>query len=169
MLKIFVAHPYKALRIDDYRAALKEVEKDFPGCKFIYADEEITSDYILDKIERMIIESDISLYDLTSWNPNVALELGLAFGLKRTFYILFNPSHDSQEVPSDIRGKERVEYRSMTELRAKVSIIVRNHLKSKSPDVTDEYASLKEKIKEYVVAKGPVSVKELAPPSTCWG
>ena len=161
MFKVFVAHPYKSIPIEDYRSALKEVEKENPGCKFTYADEEITSDYILEKIEKMILESDISLYDLTTWNPNVALELGLAFGLKRKYYILFNPKQDASEVPSDIRGIERVEYGSMTELRSKVTLIIRKHMIMAKTDVKNEYSSLKEKIKSHILSKGPVSIAQL--------
>jgi DNA-binding MarR family transcriptional regulator len=62
-----------------------------------------------------IAKSDYSIFDLSNWNPNVALELGLAEGLKKkpqkNYYILLNTKR-SKEVPSDIRGIQRLEYTS---------------------------------------------------------
>jgi hypothetical protein len=40
---------------------------------FKFADEQITNQYILAKISNYIREHDISLFDITEWNPNVAL------------------------------------------------------------------------------------------------
>jgi hypothetical protein len=62
-----------------------------------------------------ITKSDFSIFDLSNWNPNVALELGLAEGLKKqpgkNYYIVLN-TRRSSEVPSDIRGIQRLEYTS---------------------------------------------------------
>ncbi len=62
-----------------------------------------------------MVKSDFSIFDLSGWNPNVALELGCAEGLKRNsakdYYMLLN-SRRSTEVPSDIRGLQRLEYTS---------------------------------------------------------
>jgi len=62
-----------------------------------------------------IRKSDFSMFDLSDWNPNVALELGIAEGLKKNpgknYYILLN-TRRSKEVPSDIRGLQRLEYTS---------------------------------------------------------
>jgi hypothetical protein len=62
-----------------------------------------------------IAKSDYSIFDLSNWNSNVALELGLAEGLRRKpgkdYYILLN-TRRSTEVPSDIRGIQRLEYTS---------------------------------------------------------
>jgi hypothetical protein len=56
-----------------------------------------------------------SIFDLSDWNPNGALELGLAQGLKKkpgkTYYIVLN-TRRSDNVPSDIQGVHRLEYTS---------------------------------------------------------
>jgi predicted nucleotide-binding protein len=161
LFHIFVAHPYKAFPMDDYRAALKDLENSFKGVRFVYADEEITSDYILEKIEKMILAADLSLFDVTSWNPNVALELGLAYALKRKFYILFNPQHDGNEVPSDIRGIERIEYGSLSQLKSKLSIVLAKIVKVSASDVSSEYDAMKEKIKDYLSKSGPVGISKI--------
>jgi predicted nucleotide-binding protein len=161
-MKIFVAHPYKAIAIDDYRAAFKDLEKQFKNVKFVYADEEITNDYILEKIERMILEADFSLFDVTTWNPNVALELGLAYGLKRQIYILFNPTMDSSEVPSDIRGKERIQYNSYSELKTKMTLVLQKHLQAESKTIANEYDTIKQKINAFIGQHNRVGSSQIA-------
>jgi hypothetical protein len=65
---------------------------------------------LLETIKELIVEADFSLFDLSGWNANVALELGLAHGLRRKpYYILSNRSMNS-DVPSDIQGLQRIEY-----------------------------------------------------------
>jgi hypothetical protein len=71
--------------------------------------------YLLDVTRENVLKSDFSIFDLTDWNPNVALELGLAQGLKKTpgkpYYIVLN-TRRSENVPSDIQGLQRLEYTS---------------------------------------------------------
>jgi hypothetical protein len=62
-----------------------------------------------------VIKADFSIFDLSDWNGNVALELGLAQGLRKTpgkpYYILLN-TRRSANVPSDIQGIQRLEHTS---------------------------------------------------------
>lgn len=106
--QVFVAYPYSFSRAD-YRRVYKEVGK-VHGVKFTYADERITNKQILDKIIRMLDEAEFGIFDVTTWNPNVALELGIAMGAKLDYYIAFNPTIDQQAVPSDLGGIDRLEY-----------------------------------------------------------
>jgi hypothetical protein len=111
---IFVAYPYSFAEAD-YRRPFTDLEADF-GVKFVYADAEITSQHILDKITTMIRDSRFSLFDITGWNPNVTLELGIAIGHRQEYYLLFNPSHDRTDVPADLGGLDRIQYTSYTGL-----------------------------------------------------
>lgn len=111
---IFVAYPYSFPEAD-YRRPFKDLETDF-GVKFVYADAQITSQHILDKITGMIRESRFSLFDITDWNPNVTLELGIAIGHRQEYYLLFNAGHDKTEVPSDLGGLDRIQYTSYASL-----------------------------------------------------
>src|SRR4051794_14716275 len=112
--KVFVAYPYSISRAD-YRKAFREVGKAY-GVEFTYADEKITNLQILEKIGSMIDEAEFSVFDVTTWNPNVALELGLARGKEVDYYILFNPSVREGDVPSDLGGIDRLQYTDYTEL-----------------------------------------------------
>lgn len=111
---IFVAYPY-SFDEADYRRPFSDLEADF-GVKFVYADAQITSQHILDKITTMIRDSRFSLFDITGWNPNVTLELGIAIGHRQEYYLLFNPDHDKTDVPSDLGGLDRIQYTSYSSL-----------------------------------------------------
>ncbi|CCV12229.1 hypothetical protein MESS4_380003 [Mesorhizobium sp. STM 4661] len=139
-LSVFVACPYKIFPLDDYKATFSSVSKTYP-VTFKFADEQITSDHILHKITEYIRSSDISLFDITGWNPNVALELGIAIGLSKRYFILLNPRLDqNQEVPSDIKGIDRIQYISNSDLEAKLMILIRQEappLTSRSDSASD--------------------------------
>lgn len=64
----------------------------------------------------MIRDSRFNLFDITGWNPNVTLELGIAVGHRQEYYLLFNPGHDELEVPSDLGGLDRIQYTSYSSL-----------------------------------------------------
>jgi hypothetical protein len=117
--KIFVAYPFRFPK-DDYRRPFKELAKAF-NVKFEFADDEITNRQILDKITRMILSSRFTLFDITTWNPNVSLELGIAIGQRRDYYLLFNPDIEGPDVPADLGGIDRLQYTTYTELETALS------------------------------------------------
>jgi hypothetical protein len=116
MPTVFVAYPYSISKAD-YRGVYTQITNEF-GVQFTYADEEITNKHILEKIGRMMSEADFGLFDITYWNPNVALELGLAIGKGYEYYILWNPTVDQDKPPSDIGGIDRIEYKDYAQLGA---------------------------------------------------
>ena len=78
--QVFVAYSYRHLDKRDYRRVFERVGKKFE-VTFVFADERISSLHILQKIANYIKESQFGIYDITAWNPNVTLELGLALGM----------------------------------------------------------------------------------------
>ena len=62
--------------------------------KFVFADERIQNVHMLEKIRGYIVDSVFGIYDISGWNPNVALELGLALGLASPACIAFRPEED---------------------------------------------------------------------------
>lgn len=122
--QVFVAYPYSFSKAD-YRKVFRDVGKRF-GVQFTYADEKITSLQILEKIEGMMTEAEFSLFDVTTWNPNVALELGLARGMGSEYYILFDPARgDKRDVPSDLGGIDRMQYTDYASLEEAVARLMR--------------------------------------------
>jgi hypothetical protein len=70
----------------------------------------------LRKIHGMIEAADFGIFDITTWNPNVTLELGIAVGANRDYYIAFNPTVDQAEPPADLGGIDRIQYTDYAEL-----------------------------------------------------
>jgi len=108
---VFVGHPFAGrFPVKKFRAIFKELP-----FQVIYGNTHLQTKHLLQLMKGNIAKADYSIFDLSNWNSNVALELGLAEGLKkkptRTYYILLNTKR-SKEVPSDIRGIQRLEYTS---------------------------------------------------------
>ncbi len=109
MPSVFVACPY-----DEKKFKFSSFKKELASLPFSieYADTNLETKHLMEKIKRLIKAADFSFFDLSSWNPNVALELGLAEGVKSSYYILVN-SKMNKDVPSDIKGIQRIEYSSL--------------------------------------------------------
>lgn len=115
--QVFVAYPYTIYDKADYRRPFNDLAKAL-NVTFVFADEKITTLHILQKIADYIRSSRFGIYDISGWNANVTLELGLAYGLNEKAYIISNPKqHQAGEVPADLRGIDRIQYTSFSELQ----------------------------------------------------
>lgn len=117
--KVFVAYSYRLYPDEAFRQTFKTVGTAFQ-IEFVYADERITNEHILDKISRMIQEARFSIFDISDWNPNVTLELGIARGSGRRWFIAIDPSKATGEIPeapADLRGFDRIQYSTFSELQ----------------------------------------------------
>ncbi len=104
---VFVGCPYTPVRtFKRLRQALDRVP-----LEFLYADSSIATQHVLERIRRGITRTDYGLFDITDWNANVTLEVGLAEGLNKNYYILFRPSRKKSEPPADLKGLQRFQYR----------------------------------------------------------
>ncbi len=104
---VFVGHPFAGrFPVKKFRKIFKELP-----FKVIYGNTDLQTEHLLDVMRASVLKSDFSIFDLSDWNPNVALELGLAQGLKKkpgkTYYIVLN-TRRSENVPSDIQGVQRL-------------------------------------------------------------
>lgn len=125
---IFVGHPYGFYDRDDrdYRAVFSRVGKK-RRVDFLFANQKITNDLVVAKIRGHIRASDFSIFDLTGWNPNVAFELGMAHEIPGAQWrICFNPEEGKTDVPSNMRGIDRFEYRSFAELEERLDGLLRD-------------------------------------------
>jgi hypothetical protein len=130
---IFVAYAYTLYDKKDYRNAFSSLEKDY-GVTFIFADQKITNMHILQKIRSYIQACDFSIFDISGWNPNVTLELGIALTMSNNWYICFNPHKTPvEEVPSDIKGIDRIEYTGFTELNEKLTVLLEQRYPKTQP------------------------------------
>ena len=108
----FVAHEFSKQKRDDLRKAIEEAFRG-SGLKAYYADIEVRQKHILEKIEERILITQFGIYDVTNSNPNVCLELGIARGAKKPYYI----THEKDtKLPADLQGLDRIEYESYKQL-----------------------------------------------------
>lgn len=106
----FVGCPYSPKATYE---ALKKALQRVP-IEFLYADNSIKTKHVLDRIRAGIVRADFCLFDITDWNANVTLELGLAEGLNRDYYVAFKPGRGAKkEPPSDLKGLQRFQYSGM--------------------------------------------------------
>lgn len=62
------------------------------------------------KICELIQKSQLIIADITEWNPNVSLEIGLALGLDKPVILLLSLSRKGAKAPSDLQGIEYLNY-----------------------------------------------------------
>jgi hypothetical protein len=86
--------------------------------------------------------SDFSLFDISGWNPNVTLELGIAIADSDNWYICFNPEKTPvSEVPSDIKGIDRIQYSSFSELEEKLTALLEQRYPKEIRQPLEDYIS----------------------------
>ncbi|MDG6913402.1 MAG: hypothetical protein JRN35_10035 [Nitrososphaerota archaeon] len=137
--QFFVAHPYRGdFPSEEFREALASIENEF-RVRFFYADKVLTADYLLTKLKNSIQSSGRSLFDVTYWNPNVTLELGLAYGLgeKDRILISLNTSlHGAERVPSDLAGIDRLEYSDFPDFKTQ---FIEKHIETRFLPTSVQY------------------------------
>ena len=147
--QVFVAYPYGIMDRKDYRGVFTRLGRAY-GVDFVYADEKLTNKQIADKIRRQIKGADFSLFDISGWNANVAFELGMAYEMPGVdWYICFNPDKGGgAEVPSNLRGLDRIQYGGFVELQEKLTPLMERWYPLDTRVTLNEFA---EKIKEGVI------------------
>ena len=102
---VFVGCPYsKPFDFKGFKRALDRIP-----FRWYYANTSLSTKHLLGILTSYIRVVDFCVFDISTWNPNVALEIGLAEGLQVDYYILSN-SRLKKNVPSDIQGLQRIEY-----------------------------------------------------------
>lgn len=125
---IFVGHPFRGpFPVADFRASVARACADI--AQPVYADDQFQTVHILDKIESLIRSSDLTLFDISGWNPNVTLELGIAWGVEVEVIMSFNPSiYQDDDAPSDLKGIERIEWDSFDALETRLRAVLQQFL-----------------------------------------
>jgi hypothetical protein len=115
---VFVGCPYSdKFNFTGFQAALERIP-----FRWYYADTSLTTKHLLGILTSYIRVVDFCIFDISTWNANVALEIGLAAGLGVDYYILLNRKL-SKGVPADIQGLQRIEYESVSSLDATTGLI----------------------------------------------
>lgn len=102
-IQCFVIMPFLAELNYFYLYMKRHIEEKY-DIKCLRADEKILTIAILDKINKIISESDIIIADCSGRNANVMYELGIAHAHMKNVILL--TKDDISTVPSDIRHYE---------------------------------------------------------------
>lgn len=78
------------------------------GLRVERGDHNVLTKAIMDKIRDQIIEADVLLGDITSGNPNVFYEIGLAHAFGKP--VIFLTQDDPASAPVDVRQFESIHY-----------------------------------------------------------
>lgn len=132
--EVFVAHHFIKEELDDFRSV---IEKVLGGHNLIpyYTDQDLGPCHILCKICRKIRNTQFGIYDISNEkctgkpNPNVTLELGMAYGFGKHALLT---ARKGSRILSDISGFDRIEYQSykelFEELNKKMDKFLNNHV-----------------------------------------
>ena len=102
---VFVGCPYGGkFKFSSFKSTLDKIP-----FRFFYADTRLQTKHLLEILRKYIATADFCVFDISTWNPNVALEIGIAEGMDAEYYILVNRKL-SKGVPADIQGIQRIEY-----------------------------------------------------------
>lgn len=161
--EVFVAYPWSLYEDRGmYKKTYTDLEKALK-VKFLFAEQQVTSGHILDKIIGMIEGSAFGIFDVSSWNANVTLEYGIARGLNAEAFIAFNPDKtDPLDVPSDVRGYDQLRYTSLSELSDSVSKVVVSQLGIESKKERDPLADVSEKVISFIEQHPGKTAAEIA-------
>ena len=114
--KVFVAMPFSDDYKDSYEYGVKLV-LDRMGIEHYKADNEVNNKDTMCKICKEIQSCGIVIANISSLNPNVMLELGLAYGLGKKVVII---KDKKTTTVSDLGGIEYIEYSHAGELQQKL-------------------------------------------------
>ncbi len=160
--QVFVAYSYKTYPRDDYRRVFTEISDEY-DVSFVFADEKITNMQILQKIISYIRSSDFALFDISGWNPNVTLELGIAMAEGEDWYIAFNPEKtELDEVPADLRGIDRIQYESYTELGERLRALIEQRYPKRAQGIEAYLDDLRAGVLETLTKQPGMTMQELA-------
>ena len=118
--KFFVGMPFDDRFYDSYEYGIKTMLTSHGiDCEkqVFRADEKFGNVDIMCKICRALQESEYIIINISAENPNVMFELGLAYGLNKTVFLL---KDTTTTVVSDLKGLEYIEYAHAGDLGRKL-------------------------------------------------
>ena len=120
--KIFVAMPFATEFDDCFHYGIQGAVN---SCGYLCerADLQSFTGDVMDFVKERIATSDFVIADLTTANPNVYLEVGYAWGLKKKTVLLVK---DPKELKFDTRGQRCVTYSSIKDLEIKLKNALTN-------------------------------------------
>jgi hypothetical protein len=118
----FVAHAFIKKKREKLRKAIEKALGKFELTPY-YADEEVRSQHVACKICEKIRCSKFGIFDISGRNPNVMLELGIAWGFGKKALII---KEKTAHTPSDLEGLDRLDYGNYRELAKKIKTKIKS-------------------------------------------
>jgi hypothetical protein len=115
-IQYFVGHRLTPENIDDLRGVIADVLGSL-GYEPFYADKALEGQSLLAKICQRIFLTSFSVFDLSSANPNLYLEMGIALGLNRPIIAI---ARNGTTLPPVLQGHNVVMYTDYADLEAKL-------------------------------------------------
>jgi nucleoside 2-deoxyribosyltransferase len=121
----FVVMPFRA-ELNYFYLYLQKHLQDKHGLRVERGDHNVLTKALMDKVREQIVEADVLLGDVTSANPNVFYEIGLAHAYGKP--VIFLTQDDPAATPVDVRQFEFIHYdlRRHDEFLAKLDNAVQN-------------------------------------------
>jgi len=116
---IFVGMPFSLN--DIYRYGIKPTIESF-NLKCWRADEDLQTGDISCKICGTLQSCRFAIMDISGLNPNVCIELGLAYGYGKSVILI---KHRDTQIPSNLAGLEFIEYTDINSLKEKLSSYIK--------------------------------------------
>ncbi|MCH4239145.1 MAG: nucleoside 2-deoxyribosyltransferase [Oscillospiraceae bacterium] len=121
--KVFIAMPFDDSYLDSYiYGVVPALETNWLAP--FKADNEISNKDIMCKICNEIQSSKLAIVNISGLNPNVMLELGLAYGIGKPVIIIKNKATTTI---SDLGNIEYIEYAHAVELRQKLTTVLEKY------------------------------------------
>lgn len=115
--KVFIGMPFESKYHDSYQYGIKQALDSY-GFVHFRADETISNIDIMCKVCQHIQSSRLAIFNISGLNPNVMLELGLAYGIGKPVIIV---KDIETKTITDLGSIEYIEYEHAHDLMKKLS------------------------------------------------
>lgn len=113
---VFVAMPFHKAMVDTFRYGIEKPVND-AGYLCERADFVVFAGDVLQWVKERIASAELVIADLTGANPNVYLEVGYAWGLRKPTVLLVNAV---DKLEFNVQGQRCLEYETISELEEKL-------------------------------------------------
>lgn len=161
--QILVSYAQRLHPKAEYRGVFEELAKAF-SAKFVFLDESPLSLEVPQRFVTVLRASRFGIFDVSGWDPNVLLELGIALGLnERTCVVAQAGKAADGRTPTDLRGLERVQYNSYAELQDYLFKLLSDELPvPRSHEVERQVEALREHALELIHGQHGLRINDIA-------
>jgi hypothetical protein len=133
----FVVMPFRA-ELNYFYLYIQRYLSEKHGLRVERGDHRVLTKALMDKVRDQIVEADLILADVSSNNPNVFYEIGLAHAFGKP--VIFQTQDDPAMAPVDIRQFEFIHYdmQRHEEFISKLDNAIRNIFVTKYRDLYDQ-------------------------------